>query len=1254
MKVIRFIVCILLVQFSLAQLSAQSYLEFVENKGQWDKSISYKGQMVNGSFVLKPDGGYRVIMYNAKELSAIGKLIHGGYDGSGDSSTALLKTASISASTNNASSSNKKLTLHGHAYEVKFLNANPNPAAVPDKVLSTYNNYFIGNDKSKWASNCKIYQAITYKNVYPDIDVRYYTSNEGQLKYDLIVNPGGDVSKIALYFDGADALKIKEGALSVKTSVDEIKEMPPVSYVVADEGKQNIDCKYELKGNILRFNLQNYNTSKTLVIDPTLVFSTFSGSYADNWGYTATYDGAGNFYLGGIVFGTGYQTSNGAFQTTYQGGTVYAGESGFDMGIFKFDAKGVNRLYATYIGGKSGNDQPHSLIVDPSGNLIIAGRSTSADYPSTLPNPGNGGGWDIVLTKLNATGTALIGSLRIGGSGDDGVNICDKYTPPVKGAASTRRNYGDDSRSEVTIDNAGNIYVASCTQSNDFPTVNAVQTKNMGGTTFTASGQPFSPNQDAVVIKVDPTISKILFSTYLGGTGDDAAYVIDINPITNQLYIGGGTTSSDFPGNKTNTITNFTGVSGSTYNGGACDGFLTIMSNDGSQIITSMYFGSNGIDEIYGVKFDRFGFPYIMGTTTSSLPILNSPWNTAANSPGVAQAGGLQFITKLSPDLSTVIYSANFGTANATAPNISPTAFLVDRCQNVYVSGWGGRGNTIDTYPSQGTTNLSVTAGAIQSTTDGSDFYFFVLAKDAQSQLYGSFFGQVDNPNTYPDHVDGGTSRFDKSGIIYQAACANCGGQTVFPTTPGVWSTVNQAQAHNSFAGCNEAAIKIAFNLAGLASGIQATVRGIVRDTTGCVPLTASFKDTIGLAKQYIWNFGDGTPNVTTTVDTISHTFNSTGIFSVMLVGVDSTSCNISDTSYTTIRVRNKNAALAMNAFKIPPCQSLTYEFDNNSVAPNGPAFSNNSFQLFFGDGTSQPIGQQSVQHPYASIGTYNVKLLLVDTNYCNYPDSITQQIKLAPNVSAQFTTPAFGCAPYTAVITNNSVGGAQFSWDFGDGTTSTLQNPPNHLYSATGNYTIKLIVTDTATCNKADSTSFTITVSGKPTSSFTYSPQPPQANTAVTFTNNSVGGNVYNWQFGDGDSLITTNLLQPVSYIYPATQTYNACLITSNVAGCLDTTCKAIHAIIVPDFAVPTAFTPNGDGVNDVIYVKGFGIENMEWQIYNRWGTLVFVSTNPSVGWDGKYKGQLQPQDVYHYTLQLQFSDKSKASKKGDITLLR
>ena len=194
-------------------------------------------------------------------------------------------------------------------------------------------------------------------------------------------------SDIAMYFDGLSSLKIKDAGLVLQTSVQQVKELPPVSYQLFDGMKEEVYCRFDVKGNIVRFKLDKpIAPNATLVIDPTLVFSTFTGSRADNWGYTATYDNQGNFYAGGIVFGSNagatFPVSNGAFQQSFQGGSNTGESSGFDMAIIKFDPSGVRREYATYLGGSKGNEQPHSMVVDKDGNLIIAGRSTSTDYPT--------------------------------------------------------------------------------------------------------------------------------------------------------------------------------------------------------------------------------------------------------------------------------------------------------------------------------------------------------------------------------------------------------------------------------------------------------------------------------------------------------------------------------------------------------------------------------------------------------------------------------------------------------------------------------------------------------------------------------------------------------------------------------------------------------------------------------------------------------------------------------------------------------
>ena len=1176
--------------------TAFSQTEFIENKGQWDKQVKFMTNAGNGAFFLQKKG-FTVLQHDANDLERVTHKNH---------------------TRNNVASAFEKAVLRSHAYNVEFVGANENAEIIPDKPLPSVNNYFIGNDKSKWASDCKIYGGVTYKNVYPNIDVRYYSAADTRLKYDIIVHPGGDLNKIALQYKGTDGLLIKNKELIIKTSVGENKELYPYSYQVINNQRTEVETKYEVKNNVVKFKIKDHSSASTLIIDPTLVFFTYSGSTADNWGFTATYGPDGSFYSGGIAFNNGFPVSPGAFQTSWAGGPTDRAD---DIAVMKLTPDGKNRVYATYIGG-SGQEQPHSLIVDQQGNLILAGRTNSANYPTTVtPLPGTGL-MDIVVTKLNAAGNALIGSMRIGGSGDDGVNITDNES---SGTKSLKRNYGDDARSEVLIDGTGNIYLASCTQSTNFPTTAGALQRISGG------------KQDAVILKLNPNCNAFIWSTLLGGSEDDAGYVLALGN-NNNVYVAGGTASNNITSIST------TGVISSAYAGGACDGFIVELSNNGATAVKGTYLGTSASDEIYGIETDKAGNVYVMGTTEGAWPVINAAYSNANSK---------QFISKLDPNLSAYIYSTVFG-SGSPLPNISPTAFLVDRCENVYVSGWGGKADYKLGFNNSTTRNMPVTSDAIKAASDasGSDFYFIVIKKDAASLLYGTFFGQDDPvgdvPNTFGDHVDGGTSRFDQNGVIYQAICANCLKTVNFFGTPGSWSPTNQATGNNGL--CNLGMLKIKMNFAGVEAGPQATINGVPNDTTGCIPLTVNFTDTIQNGKRYIWDFGDGSPKINSTSFNVNHTYTAVGSYLVSLVAIDSTTCNIADTAYLTIIAGNNRATLDFIAAKTGLCTDLAYIFTNTSTASSAP-FKSNSFTWDFGDGSPRITAGQTppVTHTYASAGTYIVKLILSDTSFCNAPDSISKTIRLSPTVKAQFTTPPQGCVPYNAIFENTSAGGLNFLWDFGDGSTSTVDNP-THLYTTIGSYTVKLVAFDSTSCNKVDSTFFMITVVGIPVASFTFSPLAPQENTPTQFTNLSLGATNYIWRFGDGDTSIQVN----PEHLFNATGTYDVCLTAINAAGCSDDTCMQVSAIINALLDVPSAFTPGKFGINGIVSVKGFGIKEMQWRIYNRWGEKVFESTNPADGWNGYYKGKLQPMDVYTYTLDVIFSDGNKVKKTGDITLIR
>ncbi len=1178
---------------------AQS-LEYVENKGQWHPDVQFMSRLSAGSLFLVKDG-YKVLQYQPEEF----KRVLNQASGHSFLNKELTETNAIVA---------VDQTVHAHAYRVRFAGASSEPSIFPDKKLPGYSNYFIGNDSSKWAGGVNSFSLIQYQSVYKGVDVRFFSDN-GYVKYEWIVSAGSSPQQIQMVYEGAESIRLEKGELIVKTSVGEVREKAPYTYQLTETGRKQVPCQFVVKGNTVSFKLSGYDPAKTLVIDPTFVFSTFAGSVSDNWGYTATFDIEGNAYGGGIVIGSNYPVTTGAFQTSFGGGTSSTeGATGFDINIVKLDPLGRTRIFSTFLGGSS-NEQPHSLVVDPLGNLVVAGRTQSTNYPIRgAGNIGSGGLWDIVVTKFNAAGTNIIGSVRIGGSGNDGVNVRHKF--PVTSPTFTDQNYGDDARSEVITDAAGNVYLASCTQSTNFPvTPNNVQGSLRGA-------------QDAMILKLNANLTNLEYATYLGGSGYDVAYVLIVEP-TGNVMVAGGTMSNDFPGVKSGTV-------GPSYEGGTLDGFVAHISASGSALLEVAYIGTSGNDQLYGIQKDKAGNIYVMGTTTGNFPVRNAVFR---------QNGGKQFIAKLRPDLSAYIYSTVFGT-NSANPNISPTAFLVDNCENVYVSGWGGNIIAGAPYPISPTTGLTVTPDAIKGITDGMDFYFFVLEKDAASQLYGSFFGQATGSTSH-DHVDGGTSRFDQNGIIYQGMCANCdGGQ--FPTTPGTISPSNPSTR------CNLAVVKIDFDLSGVRTGVQSFVDGIRRDSSFCVPATIEFRDSIAVGKRFEWSFGDGTTSISTDTPMVMHTFDKEGIYRVRLIAIDEEKCIPRDTAYTTVRVRIDRVPLNADATGLPPCTDFNYRFNNRSTPFPGKPFKDSSFLWLFGD-NSAPVraGLGSVTHRFPGPGTYNVRLVLADTNYCNAPDTFPLTVRVNPNVSARFDAVRSGCAPLTVQFNNVSLGGTNFAWNFGNGTTSNDANPVA-VFQNPGIYQVKMTANDPNTCNLLDSSFFTITVSGQPAVGFSYSPRPSITNIPTTFTNNSGNAVLYKWYFGDGDSLLTIRRDTLIRHQYPRTDTYNSCLVAVNEFGCTDTVCTPVTADVFPVIDVVSAFTPNSDGTNDEATVFGFGVTQLTFRIFNRWGEMVYESTNLKQGWDGRYKGKPQPMDAYAYTLSATLIDGTQVKRSGSITLVR
>jgi len=732
--------------FFCGALNAQ--LRFVENLGQWPSHVLFRADLQGGKLYVERDA----LVFQRYDRAKAQLWHHDVAEGD---------------------------SLLMHAYRMRFCNAAPKLHAEGEHLAPESYNFIHGNNPAKWAFKAQAYASIWLRGLYPGVDLEL--SAEGNsLKYNLHLQAGVDPSRIGILYEGVGLPTIFKGRLHIETALGAVQEHIPLVYNPEQGTGDAYEAAYMLKGDTVKFHIELPQRFKgPLVIDPVLVFSTYSGSFADNFGCTGTYDDFGNAYAGGTVFDFGFPTSMGSYQPRFGGGdpesrTGYGGSR--DMGILKFSPDGKRLLYATYLGGSS-NEQPHSMIVDPAGNLVILGSTRSADFPNTGKgwDLSHNGDYDIILAKLNASGTGLMAATFAGGSGIDGM-LGDREPLPDANGIPLMYNYADEFRGEVLCDSLGNIYLSSTSYSADFPLKNQVQT--------------FAGNQDAVVMCMDNSLNQLKWSTCLGGTGYDAGYGLALG-LNQDIFISGGTNSTRFP-------LPFQSFA-NTNRGGMADGFLVRLNRYTGVFQSGLFVGTPAYDQCYFVQTDTKGRPYVFGQTEGSWYI----------SPGVfGNAGGGQFITRFRSDLSAIDLSTAFG-SGGQVPNISPSAFLVDRCDRIFVSGWGGstNSNVPKSQKNRGNTrNMPITPNAVQRTTDGSDFYIAVLGRNFSKLLYGTYFGGISTRTIDADeHVDGGTSRFDKKGIIYQAVCAGCGQNGLFPTTPGAYSRTNNSD------NCNNAIFKIDF-----------------------------------------------------------------------------------------------------------------------------------------------------------------------------------------------------------------------------------------------------------------------------------------------------------------------------------------------------------------------------------------------------------------------------------------------------------
>jgi gliding motility-associated-like protein len=1153
------------------QAHDHSAIRFTANIGQWDPNILYRAQLDGGALFLEP-AAFTYHFYDKEALRA-----------------------------NHVNAKGKEpRPVRSHAFRVLFEGAQDGVRSSGLRPSSDYNNYFIGSDPSRWKSQVPNYREVNYENLYPGIDLQIL-GQDNSLKYNLIVSAYASAEAIKMKYEGVEQIKLERGSLVIKTSVNELTEQAPYAYQIIEGKKLEVPCRFVLSGSTVSFSFpRGYNEAYELIIDPVLVFACSSGSTADNFGMTATYDDDGNLYGGGTCFDIGYPVTTGAFDGTYNG-IVLFGRT--DVVITKYDASGVFLHYSTYIGGAVSTEVVSSLIVNSNDELMLFGATGSSDFPVTagaFDVSFNGGtnlffaangteytnGTDLYISKFNAAGTALIASTFVGGTLNEGAN------------ASTLLgyNYGDYYRGEIQTDAAGNCYVASCTFSSDFPVTPGCFQPVAGG------------GMDGVVFKMPPNLSALTWSSYLGGNSDDGCYALTIDNALN-VYTTGGTASLNFP------VT--AGTLGTTYHGGITDGFITKIQNTGTAIMRSTMIGTPVYDQGFLIQLDNNNDVYIVGQTEGTMPV----------SPGVySNANSKQFIWQLNNDLSTQIFTTNIGNGSGQV-NISPSAFLVDTCGNIYVCGWGG-----NILTGAATTGMPVTADALQPATDGFNFYLMVLTPDAASLLYGTYFGGGQSQ----EHIDGGTSRFDKRGIVYHGVCSGCGGNDDFPVTPGSWPNTGANVNHST--NCNMGVFKFDFQAAGVSAEAD-----ISPNDTICAGGSITFNNASANAVNYLWDFGDGSPQSSASAPV--HVYASPGDYTVMLIAFDSTGCIFSDTTFLTVNV------------VAPPLVDI----GNDTMFCSEPFIT-----LSGGTTTFSYLWSTGSTSPSIIADTSGLFWVTKSNGICAVSDSITLGL---------YPPPALG--PDTALCSGQTITlaqsypGATYLWSNGSASNSVI-------VSTAGDYWVQI---DYGPCQLRDTISVTY-LSYPPT------PLPDSLNLCpgnlltldagagatsylwstdqTTQTIDVSGGGMYTVAIGNQHCIswdstfivaiapvaweremslcnITTFTLHAgaggVSYLWSTGETTESIEITADgqywvvmgQSGCtLSDTVTVYGELGSGVLWFPNSFTPNANGLNDEFRPKGVDISEYHLQIFDRWGELIFETRRPEEAWNGTYKGRLCKQDVY------------------------
>ncbi|MGA2610109.1 MAG: choice-of-anchor D domain-containing protein [Terriglobia bacterium] len=564
---------------------------------------------------------------------------------------------------------------------MRLVGGNAKARVVGLDELPGRSNYFIGNDPKKWRTNVPTYAKVRFHDVCSGVDLVYYGNQGGQLEYDFFVAPGADPNQIKLSFAGAEGMRVDaaSGDLVLKVGKEEVRFQKPALYqpavaAVYDRRFQpstNRDpvtavsgpdarhsslatrhCSFVLaSNNEVAFRVAGYDPKRALVIDPVLSYSTYLGGSGWDQGSSIAVDAAGNAYVTGYTESADFPTAN-PLQATLRGtcGTAPNTYACPDVFVTKLNPSGSALVYSTYLGG-SGWDQGSGIAVDAAGNAYVTGTTYSADFPTANP---------LQATNKAAAAhpghdTAFVAKLSSTGS-------ALVYSTYLGGS-------NEDAASGIAVDSSGNAYVTGGTSSTNFPTVNPFQA---------TCGGSWQNCGDAFVAKLNPAGSALVYSTYLGGSGGDGASGIAVDAAGNA-YVTGTTDSTNFP-----TANPLQANCDGCANNNRRDAFVAKLNPAGSALVYSTYLGGSSYDDGTGIAVDAAGNAYVAGRTYSTdFPTAN-PLQSTCGGCGSPNYHDDAFVAKLNPTGTALVYSTYLGGSNEEAA----TGIAVDSSGNAYVTGF--------------------------------------------------------------------------------------------------------------------------------------------------------------------------------------------------------------------------------------------------------------------------------------------------------------------------------------------------------------------------------------------------------------------------------------------------------------------------------------------------------------------------------------------------------------------------------------